>query len=543
MRHTRLLLAVVPLIAEVSSAAAQASPAQDSIAAPRLYSDLGSLTHRIATKSAKAQAYFDQGLRLYYGFNSEEALRAFREAARLDPESPMPQWGVAMALGPNVNFPMDTAAERQAYAAAREATRLAAHGDARDRAWVAALADRYSPVPGMERGKRDTLYAGAMRVLARQYADDKDAAVLLAESLMLLHPWDWFTGDGKPVGSILEAIGEIERVLRVDPNHAGACHFYIHAVEQSLNPARALPCADRLSALMPGAGHIVHMPAHIYMRTGNYAEAVRRNQHAAHADEVFIGEQRPKGVYPFYYAHNLHFLWAAAAMDGQSKVSLKAARDLVAQIPPEIYEQAPLFELIAAVPTLALARFEMWNDVLGEAAPKASLRLARTMWHHARGIAYARSGRPDSALRELAALRVIAAKIPRDQLVMTTNTAPQVTDLAARNVEAEIALARGRTADGIALLRAAVRMEDGLRYDEPATWYVPIRQRLGRVLLAADQPAAAEKAFREDLLRNPENGWSLDGLAKSLKAQRKITASADVMRRFRKAWTRADVTL
>ena len=541
MRHTRLLFAVAALIVQAPSAAAQPSPARDSVVAPRLYSNLGSLSHRISTKSAKAQAYFDQGLRLYYGFNSEEAVRACREAARLDPESPMPYWGVAMALGPNVNFAMDTAAERQAYAATLEATRLTSHGNARDRAWVASLADRYSPVPGTERGKRDTLYVGAMRVLATQYADDLDVAVLLAESLMLLHPWDWFSRDGKPVGSIQEAIGQIERVLRVDRNHPGGCHFYIHAVEQSLTPGRALPCADRLSALMPGAGHIVHMPAHIYMRTGNYAEAVQRNQHAAHADEVFIGEQRPRGVYPFYYAHNLHFLWAAAAMDGQSKVSLKAARELVAQIPPQIYEQAPLYELIAAVPTLALARFEMWDDVLREAAPKPSLRLARAMWHHARGIAYARSARPDSALGELVALRSLAATIPRDQLVMTTNTAPQVTDLAAVNVEGEIALSRGQTPEGIALLRAAVRMEDGVRYDEPATWYVPIRQRLGRVLLAAGQPAAAETAFREDLLRNPENGWSLNGLARSLKTQRKTRESADAMRRFRKVWTRADV--
>ena len=542
MRHTRLLLAVVPLLVAAPPGAAQPSAMQRSTGVPRLYSNLGSLTHRIATKSVRAQAYFDQGLRLYYGFNSEEAVRAFREAARLDGESPMPHWGVAMALGPNVNLPMDTAAERQAYAASMEAARLAANGDARERAWVTTLADRYSPVPGAERGKRDTLYAAAMRLLARQYPDDQDAGVLLAESLMLLHPWDWFAGDGTPVGSILEAVGQIERVLTANPNHPGACHFYIHAVEQSLSPERALPCADRLSALMPGAGHIVHMPAHIYMRTGNYAEAVRRNQHAAHADEVFIGEQRPQGVYPLYLAHNLHFLWAAAAMDGQSRVALKAARELVANVPPTMYEQAPLFELVAAVPTLALARFEKWNDVLREPAPNPSLKLARVMWHHARGIAYARSGRPDSAQRELIALRALAATIPRDQLVMTTNTAPQVTDLAAADVDAEIALARGRTADGIALLRAAVTMEDGLRYDEPATWYVPIRQRLGRVLLAAGRAAEAEQAFRDDLLRNPENGWSLDGLARSLAAQGKSAESASVARRFRKAWTRADVT-
>ena len=380
-----------------------------------------------------------------------------------------------------------------------------------------------------------------MRNLVKRHPDDQDAAVLLAESLMLLHPWDWFRADGTPVGSILEAIDNLERVTRTNPRHPGACHFYIHAVEQSSTPARALPCADRLAGLMPGAGHIVHMPAHIYMRTGNYAEAVRRNQHAAHADQRFIGEQKPKGVYPLYLAHNLHFLWAAAAMDGQAKVSLKAARDLVASVPPELYEQAPLFEMIAAVPALALARFERWGDLSSEPAPKTTLKLARALWHHARGVAYARTGKVELAERELAALRALAAEIPRDQLVMTTNTAPQVTDLAAKVVEAEIALARGRTPEGVALLTDASRLEDGLRYDEPATWYSPVRQRLGRVLLTAGRPAEAERAFREDLMRNPENGWSLDGLAKSLAAQGKVAESASVTRRFARAWTRADV--
>ena len=541
MRRIRLLPGVVPLILALAPAGAQ-SPDPHAGSAPPLYRNLGTLTHPIATKSAKAQAYFDQGLRLYYGFNSEESVRAFREAARLDPLSPMPQWGVAMALGPNVNVSMDTAAERQAYASMMEAKRLAANGNARDRAYVAAISERYSPVPGTERGKRDTLYVDAMRKLVKQRPKDQDAGVLLAESLMLLHPWDWFSADGKPVGGILEAISQIERVTKANPNHPGACHFYIHAVEESHTPERALPCADRLPALMPGAGHLVHMPAHIYMRSGNYAEAVRRNQHAAHTDKVFISEQKPQGVYPLYYAHNLHFLWAAAAMDGQTKVSLKAARDLVANVPPEIYEQAPLFELVAAVPTLALTHFAKWDDVLREPAPKPTLKLARTMWHHARGVAYARTARPDSAEGELAALRTLAAQIPRDQLVMTTNTAPQVTDLAAKTVEAEIALARGRTADGIVLMRSAAVMEDRLRYDEPATWYSPVRQRLGRILLAEGRPAEAEKAFREDLLRNPENGWSLDGLSKSLKAQGKSVESTDAARRFKKVWTRADVT-
>ncbi|MEO7457583.1 MAG: hypothetical protein ABIY52_15080 [Gemmatimonadaceae bacterium] len=528
---TRCILA--SLLA-LSPAAAQTAPA--------LYRDLGTLSHPIETKSAKAQAYFDQGLRLYYGFNSEESVRAFREAARLDPLSPMPHWGIAMALGPNVNVAMDTAAERQAYTSVMEARRLAANGSARERAYVEAISTRYSPVPGSERGKRDSLYVDGMRRLVGLHPADQDARVLLAEALMLLHPWDWFSADGKPVGSILEAVNQIERVTKANPNHPGACHFYIHAVEQSHSPERALPCANRLASLMPGAGHIVHMPAHIYMRTGNYAEAVRRNQHAAHTDEVFIGEQKPQGVYPLYYAHNLHFLWAAAAMDGQTKVSLKAARDLVANVPVEIYEQAPLYELIAAVPTLALTRFAKWDDVLSEPAPKATLMLARTMWHHARGVAYARTARPDSAERELSALRALAARIPRDQLVMTTNTAPQVTDLAAKTVEAEIALARGRTADGIALLRTAAAMEDGVRYDEPTTWYAPVRQRLGRILLAAGKAAEAEQAFREDLLRNPENGWSLDGLAKSLKAEGRTAESAAAAKRFRKAWIRADVT-
>ncbi len=541
MQDTRIPLRAIGLACFLTMGVSGQCLAQEAATAPRLYTDLGTLSHPIAIRSTRAQAYFDQGLRLYYGFNSEESVRAFREAARLDPSSPMPHWGIAMALGPNVNVSMDTAAEREAHAAMMEATRLAENGNPRDRAFVATIADRYAPLPGTERGRRDTLYVAAMRNLVRRYPDDQDAGALLAESLMLLHPWDWYTAEGTPVGSILEAVGHIERVIRKNPNHPGACHFYIHAVEQSVTPARALPCAKRLSGLMPGAGHIVHMPAHIYMRTGNYAEAVRHNEHAAHTDERFIGEQKPKGVYPLYYAHNLHFLWAAAAMDGQTKVSLKAARDLVANVPPELYEQAPLFELIAAVPALALARFEKWSALSSEPAPKATLKLARALWHHARGVAYARTSNAELAERELTALRTLAADIPRDQLVMTTNTAPQVTDLAAKVVEAEIAIARGRTSDGIALLTAASHLEDGLRYDEPATWYSPVRQRLGRVLLTAGQPAEAERAFREDLMRNPGNGWSLNGLATSLTAQGKGSESAKVMRSFRRVWTRADV--
>jgi tetratricopeptide (TPR) repeat protein len=538
MQRSRLLAG----ISITFTLAAGAQQPQYAASAPPLYSDLGRLTHPIATKNAKAQAYFDQGIRLYYGFNQEESARAFRQAAHLDPLSPMPHWGVAMALGPNVNVSMDTAAERQAYAEMQEAKRLAANGNARDRAYIDAITVRFSPVPGTERGKRDSLYADKMRAVVKQHPEDQDAAVLLAESLMLLHPWDWFKADGTPVGSILEAIGQLERVTKANPNHPGACHFYIHAVEQSHTPQRALPCADRLPGLMPGAGHLVHMPAHIYMRTGNYAEAVTRNQHAAHADEVFIGEQKPQGVYPLYYAHNLHFLWAAAAMDGQTKVSLQASRDLVKSVPIEIFEQVPLFEMIAAVPVLALTHFAKWDDVLREPAPKPTLKLARAMWHHARGVAYARTNRPDSAARELADLRAVAAQIPADQLVMTTNTAPQVTKLAEKTVEAEIALARGQTADGIARLREAVILEDDLRYDEPATWYSPVRQRLGRILLATGRSAEAEKAFREDLLRNPENGWSLDGLGKSLKAQGKSAEAADVEKRFKKVWVRADVS-
>ena len=506
-----------------------------------LYADLGALTHPIRTASPKAQAYFDQGMRLYYGFNQEESARAFREAARLDPASPMPHWGIAMALGPNVNFPMDTAAEREALAHAREATRLIANGSARDRAYVEAIAVRYSPVPGAERAKRDTLYASAMRALVRKYPADPDARVLLAEALMLWNPWSWYASDGTPAGGVLEAQARLEEVLARNPNHPGACHFYIHNVEMSFTPERALPCAERLPGLMPGAGHLVHMPAHVYMRTGRYEEAVTRNQHAAHADERYIGEQKPKGTYPIYYAHNLHFLWAAAAMDGQSAVSIKAARDLVANIPPELYEQAPLFELIAAVPTLAIARFERWDDVLREPAPRASLKLATALWRHARGVAFARTGRPDSAEAELATLRTVAAAIPKDQLVMTTNTAPQVTDLAATTVEAEIALARGRATEAAALLRAAAAMEDGLRYDEPSVWYWPVRLRLGTILLAAGRAAEAEAAYREDLQRNPENGWALSGLAQSLRAQGKHAEAAKVDERFARAWRRADV--
>jgi tetratricopeptide (TPR) repeat protein len=508
-----------------------------------LFDGLGSLHHAVSTTSPLAQRYFDQGLRLTYAFNHAEAVTAFTEAARLDPTCAMCSWGIALALGPNINIPMDTAQERQAYAAVREAQARSAHATARERRYIAALAKRYSAVPGERRAALDSAYATAMRELARAYPDDVDAATLYAESMLDLRPWNQWARDGKPQPGTEEVVTTLERVIARDPNHPGACHYYIHTVEASPTPQRALPCAERLPRLMPGAGHLVHMPAHVYMRVGRYADAARANEHAAHADERYIEGPHTESVYQVgYYPHNLHFLWAASMMEGRSAVAMQAARDVTKNMPPELLRQIPPFEVIAPSPVYTMLRFRRWDEVLREPAPPADLRFSSGIWHYARGVALAATGRAADAERERDTLAAIAAAVPAAQILGTVNSAAAVLRLATHSLNGEIAAARGDTGLAIRELESAVEMEDGLAYDEPPDWYAPVRHRLGGLLLAAGRPADAERVYREDLRRNPENGWALHGLAASLRAQQKAEAAA-VERRWRQAWARADVKI
>jgi len=331
----------------------------------------------------------------------------------------------------------------------------------------------------------------------------------------------------------------LEGALARHPDHPGACHFYIHAVEASLHPERALPCAERLPSLMPGAGHLVHMPAHLYMRVGRYADATAANEHAAHTDQAYIADRQPKGMYPFYLFHNLDFLRAAASMEGRSAEAIGTAQEMVQQITPELARQVGQAEMSMPAHALALARFGRWSEVLAEPAPPADLRYAGGIRHYARGLAFAATNRFAEASAELDSVTAIETSVPADKL-LGFHRAKDLLGVAHHALAGEIALRRGRAGEAVPHLEAAVRMQDGLRYDEPPPWYYPVRQSLGAALLAG-RPADAERVYRDDLLRNPDNGWSLYGLSQALRAQGKD--DADARRRFTAAWSRADVTL
>lgn len=539
-------------LAAAGPAAAQhehhaARPAPATAGAVPLYGDLGSHGYAVTTRVPPAQRYFDQGLRLYYAFNHAEAVRAFEEAARLDPGCAMCHWGVALALGPNVNAPtMDSAASARAYAAAQRALRLAPGAAPAERALVRALAVRYAATPTPDRAGLDSAYARAMAAVAREHPDDAEAATLYAESLMDLSPWSYWTADGRPRPDTPALLASLERVVAANPDHPGACHFFIHAVEAA-HPARAVPCAERLAALMPGAGHIVHMPGHVYVRVGRWMDAIRANEHAVHADEAYIRDQRPgAGIYTLgYYPHNHDFLAFAAMMAGRRAQALDAAARVAGGIPEEAL-RAPGMEFLQHRVTRPLqlrVRFGRWDDVLRAPAPPEELRHARAMWHYARGRALAARGEPDAADVELARVRAAAADPALDGVRMEFNPPGPILRVAEEVLAGSIAGARGDHAAAAVHLREAVRREDALVYGEPPDWTVPVRQELGEALLAAGRPAEAERAFREELERFPENGWSLRGLARSLREQGREAEAADAGARFRAAWKEADAEL
>jgi tetratricopeptide (TPR) repeat protein len=456
----------------------------------------------------------------------------------------MCRWGRALALGPNINAPMDADAERAALAALREAQALAAGAKPVERALIEALATRYGEPAGADRTRRDSAYARAMAAVVRRFPRDDDAATLYAESMLDLRPWDQWGRDGAPKPGTREAVAALERVLARNPNHPGACHYYIHAVEASRTPGRALPCAERLPRLMPGAGHLVHMPAHTYMRVGRYADAVRANQHAVHADERYIADRKPQGYYPMvYYPHNYHFLWAAASMAGMRDEGIGAARGAAQRLTPEIAKAAPPLEYWIAMPVYALSRFGRWEEILREPAPDADLRFATASWHFARGLAFNATGKRAEAQQALDSVRAIAAAIPEDRIVGTNNSARVVLGIAEGVLSGEIAARAGDTDAAVRALEEAARLEDGLNYDEPSPWPYPARHILGAVLLDAGRAKSAEEVYRTDLERNPENGWSLFGLTRALRMQNRSDEASAAEARFHKAWSSADVEL
>jgi hypothetical protein len=507
--------------------------------APRLQ-NLGKHSFPVSTKSSKAQAFINQGVNLAYGFNHAEAGRAFREAARLDPSCAMAYWGQALVLGPNINAAMPPEDEPKAYEAVQKALSLKGGASARERAYIDALAKRYSG-KAEQRAALDTAYADAMRDVVKRFPGDLDAAALFAEALMDLRPWNYWTGDGNPYPETTEASAQIQRVLKANRNHPGALHYWIHLME-AYYPERAVEAADRLLPLVPGAGHLVHMPSHIYQRVGRYTDARTANEKAAQADEAYIAQCRAQGLYPMaYYPHNVHFLWFAATMEGRSADAIAAAEKVAKGVSDQALKELPLLAGFRVVPYYALARFGKWDDVLALPAPPADNLFLMGSWHYTRGLAFAAKGQLADADIELARLKKIAADPALKFNLFSTNTADAILALAPEMLAAELAAERKDFDAAISHAARAVRLEDGLSYTEPSEYHYPPRQLLAAILLEAGHAREAETVYWEDLRRHPDNGWSLFGLAQALRNQGKDAAGIE--ERFRKSWANADLTL
>jgi len=523
-----------------------ATAAADSATAGRtpIYDNLGSYHMAVSVRSQVAQQYFDQGLRLTYGFNHDEAIKSYTEGIREDSTCAMCWWGIAYALGPNINVPMDTGAVRPAWDALQHAVRLAPDATAREQAYIKALEARYVAQPEANRASLDSAWAKAIGQVSRRYPKDDDAATLYAEALMDLRPWNYWTNAGKPLApSTLEQLAVLERVTRRNPNHPGACHFYIHAIEASNSAAKAVPCAERLGSLVPGAGHLVHMPTHIYMRLGRWEEAVEHNQVAVHVDQQYLDARHPTGVYPLgYVPHNYHVMWEALNMTGRSAEALAAARTIAEKVPAEVVRMIPPFEYYTPTVLFTLARFSRWDQALAEPAPPADLRYSTGIWYYTRGLAFAAKGQLDSARVALDSLTAIGAAIPPEQTA-NLNSSKALLQVAERSLSANLAQREGRLDDAVGAFRKGIEVEDNLIYDEPTAWALPLRQQLGAVLLAAKRNKDAEQAFRQDLVRFPNNGWSLHGLAEALRAQGRTREADEIAAAFRKVWAKSDVTL
>ncbi|HXO22065.1 MAG TPA: hypothetical protein VOA87_19280 [Thermoanaerobaculia bacterium] len=533
--------------AQPAAAPPSAAPTSQSTAAlrPPLFDGLGSYHRKITTGSAQAQRYFDQGLRLLYAFNHEEAERSFAAAAQLDPACAICFWGAALTLGPNINLPAMAERSRQAYEDLQKALTLAARPETAaspvEQALIGALAHRYSDPPAATPAAQqalDAAYADAMREAAKRFPADLDVATLFAESMMDLRPWDLWTADGRPQPGTAEILATLEGVLAKDPRHPGANHYYIHTVEGSPHPEKAVAAADRVGRMMPAAGHLVHMPAHIYERVGRYADAAAANRRAIAADRAYLDRTGPPILYSMYVAHNYQFLAATAMMEGRGAEAVQSARAMLEHAPLEMLRQMPGMDFVLQLPLFAMIRFGRWDDILAEPAPPADLLYPTAVWHYARGLALASRGKTGEAHDELAALDAIAAKVPADQPA-GYNTAKALLAIASQSLGGVLAAKRGAADEAAGLLARAATGEDALKYDEPPDWPLPIRHQLGAVLLAAGRAAEAEAVYREDLKRNPRNGWSLYGLAQALRARR-AEASA-VEKDFRQAWKNADV--
>lgn len=522
--------------------AVEADPTSDAEPIAPVLDGLGDETIPITTSDPRAQQFFDQGLRLTYGFNHSEALRAFKEAARLDPECAMAHWGWALVLGPNLNLPMQDEVKGQALEAMQKAIALKDKATEHERAYIDALSVRYSDDEETEREELDRAYADAMKALHEAYPDDNNAATLYAAALMNLSPWGYWNKDGSSKPDTPEILATLEDVIERDGEHTGAIHYYIHAVE-AMHPQQAEHHADVLATLAPKAGHLVHMPAHIYMRLGRYADSYDANVKAVEADEGYITNCRAQGIYPLgYYPHNIHFMVWSAMFEGRSAEALEMARKVASKIPEHIDEKNwSAYELFRSQPFYTMVRFGMWDEVLAEPRPIDKARFMTAIWHYARSLAYLHTDRPGPARRELKALEKLRAEAEDSE--QRRGEYARLLTIASEIVRAEMAARRGRYDDALPRLEHAVRLEESLTYTEPPSWYFPVRHVLGAVLLDAGRPVEAEVVYWADLSKNPENGFSLFGLEQSLRAQEKEDAAEEIAERFARAWERADTTL
>jgi len=530
----------VPNHVHYKKSADQDKPSPTGALAPRLQ-NLGKHTFPVTTKSKEAQLFMNQGLNLSYAFNHAESARAFKEAARLDPNLAMAHWGQALVLGPNINSAMDPANEPLALEAIKKAVALKANASPREQAYIDALTERYSG-KAEERAARDKAYAAAMRKVYERFPEDLDAAALYAESMMDLRPWGYWSRDGQPYEGTAEVVSVIEKVIERNPNHPGALHLYIHLMESTDKVDKAEGPADRLLTLMPAAGHMVHMPAHIYQRVGRYADAARSNELAILADEDYITQCRAQGLYPMgYYPHNIHFLWFAASADGRSKLAIDSARKSATKVDEATLKQVPLLAIFRIVPYFALTRFGRFDEMLREPAPPSFSPYATGIYQYARGISFVAKGQPDAAEQELAKLKETLKDPILDQPLFSPNTGRAVLSIAPEVLAAEIAASKKNYDVAVAHLERAVRLEDALVYTEPSEWHYPPRQALAAILLDAGRAAEAETVYWEDLKRHRNNGWSLFGVSQALRAQGKTDQAALAEARFKKSWERADV--
>ena len=510
-----------------------------------LFKNLGELSYKITTKNEQAQTFFNQGLRLTYAFNHAEAHRSFMEASRLDPTSAMTYWGQAYALGPNINDPLPLEDRKiKTNEAMAKAKSLASDATPKEKALINALTTRYSEDLTKDVAELNVTYMNAMAKVLEQFPEDAEIQVLYAAAVMNTVPWNYWDENGNPSPNIPEAKAALEKAMELNPNNPGAHHYYIHMVELP-KPDLGVASADKLGSLMPAAGHIVHMPSHIYIRVGRYLDAVEANQAAILADEDYISQCYSQGLYPLgYYPHNIHFLWSAASLLGDSEIAIDAAKKTAEKVPVGEFITMPFLQDFASTPMLAYTRFGKWNEILTIPAPNPEIKHLNLIRHYARGMAFIRKGNGKEAQEELDAIAALKNDPELENLVATAhNPSINSANIAYEVVAGELAALNGDVSKAIGHLKNAVKFEDGLTYTEPAAWHIPTRQNLGAILMKAEKYEEAEKIYREDLDVLRQNGWSLIGLHNSLKAQGKMDEAAAIKEEFDKAWAHSDLEI